>query len=49
MDAVKATNYIEKNAEGTKVGWRWDQNWNSMYCIVIENRLVKDNWNTPQR
>jgi hypothetical protein len=44
LDPVKAADYIEKNAEGTKKGWRWQQDWNGMYCIVIENRLVSDNW-----
>jgi hypothetical protein len=44
LDPIKATEYIEKNAEGTKVGWRWDRHWNGVYCIVIENKLVRDNW-----
>jgi hypothetical protein len=46
LDPVKATEYIEKNAEGTKVGWRWDRDWNGIYCIVIEEKLVRDNWKT---
>jgi hypothetical protein len=44
LDPIKATEYIEKNAEGTKSGWRWDRHWNGIYCIVIENKLVRDNW-----
>jgi hypothetical protein len=39
-----ATGYIETNAPGTKKGWRWQQNWRETYCIVIEDRVVNDNF-----
>jgi hypothetical protein len=39
-----ATAYIEINAPGTKKGWRWQRNWQATYCIVIENRVVNDNF-----
>lgn len=43
-----ATAYIELNAPGTKKGWRWQRNWHDTYCIVIENRLVEDNFKMDQ-
>jgi len=45
LSADEATAYIESNAPGTKKGWRWQRNWQTTYCIVIENRLVNDNFN----
>jgi hypothetical protein len=44
LSAGAATVYIEPNAPGTKKGWRWQRNWHETYCIVIENRVVKDNY-----
>jgi DNA-directed RNA polymerase subunit RPC12/RpoP len=44
MSASKATGYIEANAAGAAKGWRWDQRWNGIYGIVIENRILKDWW-----
>jgi hypothetical protein len=44
LSPVSATAWIEANAPGTKKGWHWQQNWQSIYCIVIDDRLVKDNW-----
>ncbi len=41
-----ATAYIEMNAPGTKKGWSWQRNWHATYCIVIENRLVANNFKT---
>ena len=44
LSAQAATAYVEINAPGTKKGWRWQQNWHDTYCIVIENRVVNDNF-----
>jgi hypothetical protein len=44
LSAETATAYIEANAPGTKKGWRWQRNWHATYCIVIENRVVNDNF-----
>jgi hypothetical protein len=41
-----AAGYIETNALGTKTGWHWQRNWRSLYCIVIENMAVSDNFKT---
>ncbi len=39
-----ATCWIEENAPGAKKGWRWQQSWKGLYCIVIERQLVFDNF-----
>lgn len=39
-----ATLYIEANAPSAKKGWRWQRNWSSTYCIVVENNTVSDNF-----
>ncbi len=44
LSAVVARSWIEANAPGTASGWRWDGAWSGYYSIVIENRMVTDNW-----
>jgi hypothetical protein len=44
VSAEFAAPYIEHNALGTTKGWRWQRNWHDSYCIVIENRVVNDNF-----
>jgi hypothetical protein len=44
LSAAAAADWIEANAEGTKVGWRWQRSWTGLYCIVINGRSVKDPW-----
>jgi hypothetical protein len=39
-----ATGWIEANAAGTAKGWNWQRTWSGTYSIVIEGRMVKDNW-----
>ncbi|MEA2328589.1 MAG: hypothetical protein QOE68_3548 [Thermoanaerobaculia bacterium] len=46
LSAEGATAYIEKNAPGTRKGWRWQQSWRGTYCLIIEGRLVSNNWGT---
>jgi len=49
LSAERAAAYIEKNAPGTKKGWRWQQSWHGMYCVIIEGRSTKNNWRaTPE-
>lgn len=44
-----ATTWIERNAPGTKGGWRWQRSWTGMYCIVINGQCISNNWlTTPQ-
>ena len=42
LSAEGAASYIEEQAPGTKKGWRWQRNWTDVYCIVIEDRQVRD-------
>lgn len=44
LSAEIAASYIEAKAPGTKSGWKWQRNWSSVYCIVIEGRRVNDNF-----
>ncbi len=44
LSAEVAVTYIEANAPGTKKGWHWQRNWHETYCIIIENRVVYDNF-----
>lgn len=36
-----ATGYIESNAPAT---WRWQRTWSGLYCIVIEDKWIDDNF-----
>ena len=45
--AEKAARYIESNAPGTRLGWRWQRNWVGVYSIVIENRFADNPWMNP--
>jgi len=44
LSAAAATTWIEANAPGTAGGWRWDQCWTGLYCIIIEGRERRDPW-----
>jgi hypothetical protein len=44
LSAESATLYIESNAPGTEKGWRWQRTWKKLYCIVIENKVVENNF-----
>jgi len=44
LSAALATEYIERNAPGTKGGWTWQRSWNGLYCVVIENQMVSNSW-----
>jgi hypothetical protein len=39
-----ASDWIEPNASGTAQGWRWQQNWSGLYCLVIEQQQVDNPW-----
>ena len=44
LSPVAARTWIEANAAGSKVGWRWQLSWEGVYCIVIGGRSVEDPW-----
>lgn len=44
LSPVGAAKYIEANAPGATKGWRWQQSWEGIYCIVIEEKLSQDCW-----
>lgn len=44
LSSELAANYIERNAPGTKKGWTWERSWHGLYCIVVANSLVEDNF-----
>lgn len=44
LSATAATRWIEANAPGTAKGWRWQQSWSGIYCIIIEGHSVGDPW-----
>jgi hypothetical protein len=44
LSAELAKHWIEANAPGTGKGWRWQCAWTGLYAIVIDNKLVRDNW-----
>jgi hypothetical protein len=46
LSPVHAADYIERQAEGTKKGWRWQRAWTGLYCIIIDDRVVHDIWKT---
>jgi|HubBroStandDraft_1064217.scaffolds.fasta_scaffold01599_11 hypothetical protein len=41
-DAVAAP--IEAGALGTAKGWRWQRSWTGLYCVIVKDRVVNDNW-----
>jgi hypothetical protein len=47
LDAVAAASYIEANANGTDMGWRWQRCWDGIYCIDVDGAAVRDNWCRP--
>ena len=46
LSAEAAARYIEPQSPGTKKGWRWQRGWDGLYCAVINDQCVKDNFIT---
>ena len=44
LSATVAAGYIEANAPGARSGWRWQKDWQGLYCIVVENRCMMNPW-----
>ena len=44
LSARSATRWIERNAPGSRPGWRWQGSWQGLYAIVIGENVVFDPW-----
>jgi hypothetical protein len=44
LSAVEAASWIEAQSPGTAKGWRWQRNWDGLYAIIIEDRMVTNPW-----
>ena len=44
LSAELASTYIEGNAPGAEKGWRWQKNWQGLYCIIVEGKVINDNF-----
>lgn len=44
LSPTKASSWIEVNASGTAKGWRRQQNWYGLYCIVIDGQSTLNPW-----
>jgi hypothetical protein len=44
IDAKDAAVYLEERSPGTKSDRWWQCNWHGLYCVIIEDRKVEDNF-----
>lgn len=44
LSAIAAAKYIEANAPATGDGWRWQQSWEGLYAIIVQDKCIDDNW-----
>ena len=49
LSAKAATSWIERNAPGAQswlgwLGWHWQRNWDGLYALVIEDRMISNPW-----
>lgn len=44
LSAKEAARWIESQAPGTSKGWKWQNNWEGLYAIVINDRVVSNPW-----
>lgn len=44
LSAERAAEWIERNAPGTAKGWRWQRSWQGTCALLIDEKLVRDNW-----
>jgi hypothetical protein len=44
LSASAATTWIEANAQGTSKGWRWQQSWSGIYCVVVQGCVARNPW-----
>jgi hypothetical protein len=44
LSPIAAKKYTERNAPGAKSGWHWQNSWDGIYSIIINNLIVHDWW-----
>ena len=44
LSPEKAAEYIEPQSPGSAKGWHWGRTWHGLYCAVINDRSVADNF-----
>jgi hypothetical protein len=44
LSADEAASWIEAQAPGAAKGWRWQRNWDGLYAMIIEERVVTNPW-----
>jgi len=42
LSAELAAAWLERNAPGTKHGWRWQRTWPGLYALIIAGRVIND-------
>jgi hypothetical protein len=47
LSADKATGYIEAPSPGATKGWRWQRDCHGVYGVVVDGRIVHDNFVEP--
>jgi hypothetical protein len=47
LSADKATGYIEAQSPGATKGWRWQRDCHGVYGVVVDGRIVHDNFVEP--
>ena len=47
LSAEEVAGFIERNAEGTRIGWSWQRSWLGVYAIIIEDRRIDNPWRQP--
>jgi len=44
LSPTDAKTWIESDASGTVKGWRWQNSWTGLYCIIVNDNMSKDPW-----
>ena len=45
LSATAAAQWIEEQSPGTEKGWRWQNSWEGLYAIVVNDRAEELRWN----
>ncbi len=44
ISAEAASKYINRKSDDPRGEWNWQQDWSGIYCILIEQNVVRNNW-----